>query len=203
MPTEKEIDNLITLLEQRSRNRPSPASSKFTICQGRDTVNNYSETCEDDIERDNSVSSFVKRLFVISAFDRDTLKRFMSEYLTYVKSHLPSSPTEMATFLGDFAYTLTERRSRIRWNKFVVVGSYSELVCRLSEAIGSPEGPPPWRARRIVFVFSGQGAQYARMGIQLLIYPVFRKALEDATVYMKLGSPWVLLDELLQVENIS
>jgi hypothetical protein len=184
IPVEEEIGYLITSLEQRSRIRSSEASTKSMICQDGDTVKGQPAICEDGLGRDDCVLSSAKRLFVF-AFDRDTLKRFMSEYLACIKSHFQCGPTEMAIFLKDFAYMLSERRSRFRWNKFVVAGSYSELVYRLSGVIGLSEGPSLLRAIKVIFVFTGQGAQYARMGMQLLVYPVFRKSLEDATVYME------------------
>ena len=46
----------------------------------------------------------------------------------------------------------------------------------------------------ISFVFTGQGAQWAGMGRELLGYPVFRTSLEQATKYMQgLGCTWSLI----------
>jgi acyl transferase domain-containing protein len=44
------------------------------------------------------------------------------------------------------------------------------------------------------FIFTGQGAQWARMGMELVHYPVFRQSLELADAHMKkLGSAWSAL----------
>lgn len=37
----------------------------------------------------------------------------------------------------------------------------------------------------LAFVFSGQGTQWARMGMELIHYPVYRRCIESADAYFK------------------
>ncbi|KAK3933755.1 thiolase-like protein [Diplogelasinospora grovesii] len=56
----------------------------------------------------------------------------------------------------------------------------------------------------LAFVFTGQGAQYADMGWDLIHqYPLFAESLERiGEIYSSLGCEWDLLDELRNSENI-
>lgn len=45
----------------------------------------------------------------------------------------------------------------------------------------------------LALVFTGQGAQYARMGLELLVYPVFHDIMSRANSIMEqLGAEWSL-----------
>lgn len=49
------------------------------------------------------------------------------------------------------------------------------------------------QSRQVAFVFTGQGAQYARMGEELFKYPYFKDSLIDSeTELYKLGCRWSL-----------
>ncbi|KAJ0123078.1 Polyketide synthase [Diaporthe amygdali] len=50
----------------------------------------------------------------------------------------------------------------------------------------------------LIFLFTGQGAQYVRMGLELMHYPVFSQSLKHSGDYLKksLGCKWDLLTEL-------
>ncbi|KNG81162.1 hypothetical protein ANOM_010856 [Aspergillus nomiae NRRL 13137] len=201
IPTENEIDHLVAKLEQCSQTQFSKASASHKVSHNGVTKESRPGLHRDCPDRDNCLS-LGKNLFIFSAFDRDALKRLMSEYLSHLKSRSQSTTMEIATFLRDLAYTLSERRSKFRWNNFIVAGSLSELIYRLSDVTRPPDSPSPLKAPKIVFAFNGQGVQYARMGVQLLVYPVFKESLSDATNYMKkLGSPWILLEELVHGDN--
>lgn len=74
-----------------------------------------------------------------------------------------------------------------------------ELLTQLNETAHSPA--PRWEKRdhaRVALVFSGQGAQYAEMGIELLqVYPSFARSLERVNQQLaKLGCSWDLVTEL-------
>ncbi|KAF1952403.1 hypothetical protein CC80DRAFT_572627 [Byssothecium circinans] len=66
-----------------------------------------------------------------------------------------------------------------------------DLADKLSSVARASQAP------NMHFVFTGQGAQWARMGLELLHYSVFRHSLDDCDVYLKsLGCKWSLLEEL-------
>lgn len=134
-------------------------------------------------------------IFILSAFDQKRLEKVVAHTKDYVTARILDFESFPKQALNDLAYSLSEKRSRLPWKSFALCSSVNELQEKLpklpSKAIKSRSG------LRIGFVFTGQGAQYAKMGQQLLVYPVFRQSLEAAGTYFKsLGSDWSLLDEL-------
>jgi acyl transferase domain-containing protein len=93
-------------------------------------------------------------------------------------------------FLGDLAYTLAARRSLMAWRSFSVVDGQGE-----SEILDLPAAKCERAARDVgvAFVFTGQGAQYANMGMELLHYPIFKATLTEADrIFQELGAEWSL-----------
>jgi pimaricinolide synthase PimS2 len=106
--------------------------------------------------------------------------------------------------LHDIVYTASVRRTHHERRVAVVGGARGELCALLQgyargEVSGSvargtvsPRGAP-----RVVFVFSGQGSQWAGMGQELLAEePVFRAKLEECAALFERHVAWSLLDEL-------
>ncbi|KAI1425063.1 polyketide synthase [Xylaria sp. FL1777] len=124
------------------------------------------------------------QLIVLSSHDQDGISRLSNVY-TQNPINAP---------LYDFAYTLAAKRTQFNWRTAIVANSIESLKIALSEKldvkrIGADHG--------LALVFTGQGAQWARMGLELVHYPVFKKSLELADKYMKeLGSSWSAIDEL-------
>ena len=148
-------------------------------------------------ENGDNVST-VPRLFVFSSFDEEGVKRNAAAYGTYLKTtQRPKDVTEMQ-FLNDLAYTLSDRRSVFPWRSYTLASSVPALVESLSREGGIPKAVRVRTPPKIGFIFTGQGAQWYAMGRDLLVYPVFKESLEEATTYIKsLGAKWSLLDELL------
>lgn len=52
------------------------------------------------------------------------------------------------------------------------------------------------------FIFTGQGAQWAGMGRELMLYAVFRQSLSKSEqILLDMGSRWYLCDEIVMEEN--
>ena len=140
------------------------------------------------------------RIFVISSQDQDGLKRQRGSLADFLESRIPT-PNEDA-LLRNLSYTLSEKRSFLEWTTYEIASSISGLISSLrDEASESPavrRSPTP----RIGFVFTGQGSQWARMGIDLLEYTVFRESIEQADLYLRdhLKSGWSIMEELLRDE---
>ncbi|KAK6075544.1 Lovastatin diketide synthase LovF 5 [Seiridium cupressi] len=136
------------------------------------------------------------RLLMISAFDQAGVFRQRDLYSQYLKSKIDQLPagSNLGPLLRNLTFTLAQKRDLQSWGSCIVVKSEVEALSQLSEV------PKPTRSvlqARIAFVFTGQGAQWARMGLELKAYPVFRKSLSDAENYFRsLGSRWSLLHEL-------
>ena len=109
--------------------------------------------------------------------------------------------------MSDLAYTLSERRSRLQWKTYTTASTTAELTSTLSlDQEGSP-APATLSSRkpRIGFVFTGQGAQWPRMGAELMAYPVFKESIEAATAYLQdvCGCPWSAAEELQKDKSTS
>lgn len=123
------------------------------------------------------------RLLVWTAPDEKSLKRLVDGYQPYFQQQIVGSPSQ----LEKFAYTLSCRRNHMLWRTYALsdandVGSEQLLTSRPVRVSDSPA---------LGFVFTGQGAQYAGMGLSLLQYPVFAEVLRQADdVFHGLGSSW-------------
>lgn len=114
--------------------------------------------------------------FVFSAVSEKSLKKYIEYFTAYLEENLDSfcSPSS----LRHLTYTLHTRRSRFQYATSVAASSATELVGKLKEKLQNqgPEKPIGLRANRdldhrkpvILGVFTGQGAQWARMGADLL-----------------------------------
>lgn len=114
--------------------------------------------------------------FVFSAVSEKSLKKYIESFTTYLKGNLDSFSSPSS--LRHLAYTLHTRRSRFQYATSVAASSATELVGKLKEKLQNqgPEKPIGLRANRdldhrkpvVIGVFTGQGAQWARMGAGLL-----------------------------------
>ncbi|KAI0467673.1 hypothetical protein F4859DRAFT_525103 [Xylaria cf. heliscus] len=135
-------------------------------------------------------------LLVWSASDEKALQRTLQQYESYIKTHVASTTTSIKRL----AYTLASRRSHMLWRASSVVSDDfismnlrlpSSGFIRTSTDVG------------IVFVFTGQGAQYVNMGSELLQYPIYEAILKRIdNLYRGLGCGWSIFDQLLNPENI-
>ncbi|KAK5055284.1 hypothetical protein LTR84_013034 [Exophiala bonariae] len=138
------------------------------------------------------------RLFIVSARDGpalDRIRKSFTNHLAAVESQ--GSIRSEAQYLADLAFTLSERRTRFDWKAFAVASTISELREQLSTT-AAIQGARSSKASRVAFVFTGQGAQWARMGLNLLQYPVFQASVSEAERHLtdKLGCDWSVLQEL-------
>lgn len=149
-----------------------------------------------------------KRLFVFSSNDQAGIKRVCDSLVRHIQNVRLENPTWTVDegepeYLGRLAHTLDTARSSLGWKGSCVASSLSELQEQLELAARPEEASATVkvsRARqepRVAFVFTGQGAQWAGMGIQLLQRPVFRDSVaKSAAILHSLGCPWDPVDEL-------
>ena len=139
------------------------------------------------------------QVFVFTMQDQDGLSRVtldMSQYLKDKSSQLKTLQ-EANAYLRDLAFTLSEKRSRLPWKMSVAARSLAELSDRLAGTPSDTVFSRSTRQPKIAFVFTGQGAQWPQMGIELYRYSVFRETLEQADYYLtSLGCDWSVVEEL-------
>ena len=148
---------------------------------------------DEDDEGDDEVvagSTVPPTLLVFSANDQSSLK----DYAKALSSHLLNPMVSIE--LGDLAYTLSERRSRHYYRAFTVTRSSKAKVNEETLVLGKPASSPP----RIGFVFTGQGAQWSQMGLDLVkAFPQAKRVIQDLDeVLQALPEPpqWSLFEEL-------
>lgn len=133
-------------------------------------------------------------LFVFSTKDQAGIQRLAASYAdTLQKIGLHKADPH---YLSNLAYTLSERRSHFDFRSLFVASNLAELGAQLSKGL-----PKTKRSSRqdnnLVFVFTGQGAQWPAMGLQLLSNAVFYKSMRTSQDYLKeLGCEWDAFEEL-------
>lgn len=114
--------------------------------------------------------------FVFSAASEKSLKNYIESFTAHLEAS--QDTFDGMSSLRNLAYTLHTRRSRFQYATAVAASSAAELVGKLREKLQnqSPEKPVGLRANRdldhrkpvVIGVFTGQGAQWACMGADLL-----------------------------------
>lgn len=125
-------------------------------------------------------------LVVVSAHNKQSLQRRIKDIAGYINTN--------PTSLHDLAYTLASRREHHSHRAFAVV--YPDTPVDQSQFQSSPKTLP---SPALTFVFTGQGAQWAGMGRQLLeTEPLFCNAIKKMDeVLQNLTEPpeWFLLGQ--------
>lgn len=127
------------------------------------------------------------KLLVLSASDEKALKRVIDQYKPFYKTHISTH----AEKLDRLAFTLAARRSHMLWRTFSISSDDEETLEVAKPIRSSAEAA-------CAFVFTGQGAQYVDMGVQLLQYDVFKSYLSQINeLYSRLGCTWSIFGKFL------
>ena len=144
-----------------------------------------------------------KRLFVFSSHDRAGFKRLSNALIEHLDHLGPAASSP--EYLANLAHTLAVARSGLSWKETCFAESAAELREQLLTVLGEnatrPSGSQP---PRIGFVFTGQGAQWARMGIEMLERRVFSDSVARSTGFLRdMGCDWNPVTELAKVQKES
>ena len=152
--------------------RAAVSSYGFSGTNVHAIVEQAPETLATDAQRNGSTGAAAAgpRLFPLSSTSADELRRTAGRLADWVEAHED-------VVLPDLAYTLARRRAHRPVRTGVIASSRPELIEALREVA---DGDAPYQAavgrddRGPVWVFSGQGSQWAGMGADLLANePVF------------------------------
>ncbi|KAJ5553023.1 type I iterative polyketide synthase [Penicillium frequentans] len=144
------------------------------------------ESADDDLDP-------AHKLFLISANDKESLKTRIKDFGVYFEQR--PEVFEKSLF-GNFAHTVGSKLSHLAYRVALSATSLDELSIRLAQLKANPTrvlGTPT-----VSFVFTGQGAQWAQMGMPLMKeYAVFAEAMERADEHLRhLGADFSLIEEL-------
>lgn len=151
------------------------------------------------LELDTPSATTSPRLFVLSANTQRSLKAMIEAHYHWVEQH-PEVP------LADLSYTLNHRRSIQPWRFSCVADSQPALLEGLRQSMATPPTQSSPRHADVIFVFTGQGAQWAGMGRELLLEEttpssVFRDSIRASRdILLDLGATWDLEAELLNTD---
>ncbi|PNY20709.1 Polyketide synthase [Tolypocladium capitatum] len=180
----------------------------------RDLVGNHQTTIFDDDVASSSSDSGVSdvrgtgmsrlgmvdrlpKVLPFSAYDQAGVKRIASTYAKFAEA--VQAQTQQGSILHDMAYTLAARRTNFAFRTFAVASSLKDLTKGLSNA---PTLKRSSKNGSLAFVFTGQGAQWATMGKELLSVPVFEKSVLRSQEYLdSLGCQWNAVELLCEEES--
>ena len=120
-------------------------------------------------------------LLVISAKTHSALDKATANLATYLEQHPELN-------LADIAYTLSESRKEFDYRRFLVCQDINEAATALGTLDPSTvlTNPLESKTRPVVFMFSGQGAQYPNMGLELYQNePVFGEQIDRCSEHLK------------------
>jgi polyketide synthase 5 len=139
-------------------------------------------------------------IFALSSTSADELRRTANRVAAWVEQHADVA-------LPDLAYTLARRRGHRAVRTGVQAGTAEELVSALraaadsenpyQEAVGQENRGPVW-------VFSGQGSQWAAMGVDLLASePVFARAVAEVEPLIARESGFSVTEAISSAQVVS
>ena len=140
-------------------------------------------------------------IFPISSTSADELRRTAGRLAEWVRG----AADDLA--LTDLAYTLSRRRGFRPVRTAAIAGNRSDLVERLMEIAGGDEPYQPAVGqddRGPVWVFSGQGSQWAAMGRELMAAePVFAATIAEIEPLIAAESDFSVTEAMLDPETVT
>ncbi|KAK8007468.1 hypothetical protein PG989_001458 [Apiospora arundinis] len=165
------------------------------------------KTSSDGLPGSNSSSRPKRFLFTVSSNHEKGVQRqlaSLAQWCSTMKEELEAD-TEIE-ILADLAYTMNQRRSHFTWRTSITASSISELKVTVETAAGKSfmsHGKQTMDEAGLCFVFTGQGAQWPRMGQELYLdSATFRASIDAADRYFRdvLHCSWSVVDELFRDE---
>ena len=137
-------------------------------------------------------------LYKITANTDKALQQVKERLKAYIKSHEVNPQ--------DLAYTLCSRRSTLAKTTFWTADSIPQLLKGMETIPMKIVSKPPGRLVPLVFVFTGQGAQWPGMGKELLQSPLFRSTVDKCQEILNSlpdKSCWSIEEELCKDRSCS
>ncbi|KAL7905029.1 putative polyketide synthase [Trichoderma velutinum] len=171
------------------------------------TLEDDEDKDEEEEEEEYSSQPNTPRVYVLTAQDRAGLSRKKKSLASYLRTKIDElhDDSKGEKYLADLAYTLSDKRSRLQWKTFALASSLDELADALESSDGGRVEVMSSSVPRLGFVFTGQGAQWATMGMALMAFPEFSASIEAADLFLRktLNCPWSARAELSRGKGTS
>ncbi|MDO3639307.1 type I polyketide synthase, partial [Mycolicibacterium arseniciresistens] len=142
-------------------------------------------------------------LFPLSATSPESLRQTAARLADWVDARIGGDPAD----LRDLAYTLARRRAHRTVRTAVLAGSATELVDALRRVAAGdtpPQTPAADTGQGAVWVFSGQGSQWAAMGAALLAAePRFAEAVAEVEPLIARESGFSVTEAMSAPETVT
>ncbi|KAK1541152.1 PKSN polyketide synthase for alternapyrone biosynthesis protein [Colletotrichum paranaense] len=131
------------------------------------------------------------KVLALSAHDQAGIKRLSSAYAPFAAK----SQHRDGSFVHEMAYTLAARRTKHPFRSFAVASTVDDLASGVSAAPATLKRSV--KNGTLAFVFTGQGAQWATMGRELLDVLAFKESVLRSQGYLDaLGCKWNAIELL-------
>ncbi|KAI9644954.1 hypothetical protein NHQ30_006989 [Ciborinia camelliae] len=163
--------------------------------------NKYQDTALPEQNSHGRVSA--KKLLVFSSADEEGINRIAESY----SNHFRDSDLIVLSsnkYWDSLSYTLDSRRTSLPWKCYGVFDSVEKLQ-NIEQVISPPVRTNAKFKPNFTFIFTGQGAQWPRMGVELMErYRTFSHSLEMCSIALKnTGCTWDLIEELHKSKALS
>ena len=160
--------------------KPVPSSSSFPA-----QISNCEASQSDDY-----------KLLPFSMQDQSGIDRLSKSLAAYLALD-PSAGERPEIDMDDLAFTLADRRSQFNIRSFSVNKSIKDLATSGLKSLASMKQKQRGQPENLIFVFSGQGAQWPLMGRELMSRPVFAESMARSQQYLQeLGCTWDAVEVL-------
>jgi len=157
-------------------------------------IPHYKHNNEERVVREENLISY--HLLPMSAATLAHLRLYCEKMADYLCGPAAAS-------LADICGTIAHHRSEFPSRKCFVATTREEMAQQLNTFAKSGGSPPqPFMAgskARVAFVFTGQGSQWEKCGMELMVFPAYRHTVEKVDAVFKSLSGWSILRKLHQL----
>lgn len=208
-PTDFQQRNVHIAHEPTAWNRPTGGKRRTFVNNFSAAGGNTALLVEDCPAKEYSgVDARTVHTITVSARSQSALKNNVAGLIQYIDTNKNLFNVKESSLIGDLAYTSTARRMHHPYRVAATGSTLEEIRASLTAGAGRESiTPVPANAPGIGFIYTGQGAQYTGMGIQLFNNnSQFRAHIEHLDrIVQSFGFPSIvpLIDGSVQVEELS